>query len=149
MSRINFSQKLNSFDRLNSEFSQVRSNEEQESCCMFYLIIKAMISGVIIAAASEIAKRNPGLGAIIISLPLVSILAMIWLWRDTGDTARIAAYSEASFWFVLPSLPMFLVFPAMLRHGIGFWSGLTISCILTMGLYLLTIFLLPKIGINL
>jgi len=86
---------------------------------MTYLLFKAVLSGIIIVAVSEVARRNPGLGGLIASLPLVSILAIIWLWRDTADAERIAAQLEATFWFVLPSLPMFLVLPAMLRHGSG------------------------------
>ena len=86
---------------------------------MLYAAIKALLSGVIIAAASEVAKRNPGIGALILSLPLISILAFIWLWRDTSDTERIAALAQSTFWFVLPTLPMFLVLPALLRGGIG------------------------------
>jgi hypothetical protein len=115
---------------------------------MLYLAIKAALSGVIIAIVSEVAQRRPGLGALIVSLPLVSILAIIWLWRDTGDVARIAAHAEATFWLVLPTLPMFLVFPALLRAGSGFWIALAASCILTVVLYLLTIWLLPKFGIS-
>jgi hypothetical protein len=102
---------------------------------MIYLIIKAALSGIIVMAVSEVARRSPGLGGLIASLPLISILAMIWLWQDTADTERIAAQSQATFWFVLPSLPMFLVVPAMLRHGLGFWPALALSCLLTMGLY--------------
>jgi hypothetical protein len=78
-----------------------------------------------------------------------AILAMIWLWQDTADTERIAAQSEATFWFVLPSLPMFLVIPAMLRHGLGFWPTLALSCLLTMGLYSLTIWALSRLGVHL
>ncbi len=78
---------------------------------MLYLVAKALFSGVIIMAVSEIAKRSPGLGALVASLPLVSVLAIIWLWRDTGDSERIAAHAEATFWYVLPTLPMFLVLP--------------------------------------
>ena len=76
---------------------------------MTYLLIKAALSGIIVMAVSEVARRSPGLGGLIASLPLISILAMIWLWQDTADTERIAAQSQATFWFVLPSLPMFLV----------------------------------------
>jgi hypothetical protein len=78
-----------------------------------------------------------------------AILAMIWLWQDTADTERIAAQSEATFWFVLPSLPMFLVVPAMLRHGLGFWPALALSCLLTMGLYSLMIWALSRLGVHL
>jgi hypothetical protein len=115
---------------------------------MLYLAIKAALSGVIIAIVSEVAQRRPGLGALIVSLPLVSILAIIWLWRDTGDIARIAAHAEATFWLVLPTLPMFLLFPALLRGGVGFWPALLASCAVTVLLYLLTLWLLPKLGIS-
>jgi hypothetical protein len=115
---------------------------------MLYLITKALISGVIIMAASEAAKRNPTYGALLVSLPLISILAMIWLWRDTGDNERIAALSEGTFWLVLPTLPMFLVLPAMLRNDIAFWTALVASCALTVALYLMAVWLLPKLGIS-
>lgn len=74
---------------------------------MAYLIIKAAISGVLIAFASEIARRYPGWGALVASLPLVSIVGMMWLWRDTQDLDRLGEHSAATFWFVLPSLPCF------------------------------------------
>lgn len=115
---------------------------------MLYLAIKALLSGIIIAIVSEVARRNPGLGALIASLPLISILAMIWLWNDTSDAERIASHAEATFWLVLPSLPMFLVLPALLRHGTDFWISLAVSCGLTIGLYLAFVWLLPRLGIN-
>jgi hypothetical protein len=115
---------------------------------MLYLAIKAALSGVIIAIVSEVAQRRPGLGALIVSLPLVSILAIIWLWRDTGDIARIAAHAEATFWLVLPTLPMFLLFPALLRGGADFWLALGASCLFTVVLYLVAIWLLPRLGIS-
>ena len=70
---------------------------------MLYVLIKAALSGVIIAIASEVARRWPGWGALIVSLPLVSVLAMIWLWRDTLDPVRLADHAGATFWFVLRS----------------------------------------------
>ena len=114
---------------------------------MLYLIAKATISGIIIMAASEIAKRSPTYGALLVSLPLVSILAMIWLWRDTGDSERIATLSEGTFWLVLPTLPMFLVLPALMRHGVDFWLALAMSFALTIGLYFFADWFLPKLGI--
>jgi len=116
---------------------------------MLYLALKAALSGVIIAVVSEVARRAPTLGGLIVSLPLVSLLAILWLWRDTGDTARIAALSESSFWYVLPTLPMFLVLPALLRHGVGFWTALLACCALTFALYLLTVWALGKFGFTL
>ena len=76
---------------------------------MLYLLVKASLSGIIIAIVSEVAKRYPGGVALIASLPLVSVLGMIWLWRDKPDVPNMAAHVEATFWFVLPSLPMFLL----------------------------------------
>jgi len=116
---------------------------------MLYFIFKTTLSGLIIAAVSELARRSAAFGALVASLPLISILAVIWLWRDTGDEARIASQLEATFWYVLPSLPMFLVVPAMLRAGTGFWPALGAGWLLTFVLYLLTAWVLARFGIQL
>ena len=81
---------------------------------MLYLVLKAAISGALIAVASTLAKRYPGFGALIASLPLVSVLGMIWLWRDKPDAENMAMHAGATFWYVLPSLPMFLLIPVLL-----------------------------------
>jgi hypothetical protein len=116
---------------------------------MFYLVLKAALSGVIVVGVSEIAKRSPAFGALVASLPLVSILAILWLWRDTGDTPRIANHAEATFWYVIPSLPMFLALPYMLRHGVTFWLALGSACILTVALYGLTVVIAARFGVRL
>ena len=116
---------------------------------MLYLFIKAALSGVIIAIVSEVAKRNPGFGALIASLPLVSVLGMIWLWRDKPDVPNMASHVEATFWFVLPSLPMFLLIPALLRNGWGFWQSLVLGCVLTIALYLTMTWIGPRFGLRL
>ena len=115
---------------------------------MLYLAIKAALSGILIANISEVAKRYPGFGGLIASLPLVSVLGMIWLWRDRPDAANMAAHAEATFWFVLPSLPMFLLIPAMLRNGFGFWVSLAAGCVLTVGLYSLMLWVGPRFGLR-
>ncbi|MFO1240676.1 MAG: DUF3147 family protein [Sphingomonadaceae bacterium] len=114
---------------------------------MVYLAIKAVLSGILIAAISEIAKRNPAAGALVASLPLVSILGMIWLWRETADPVRMAAHAEATFWYVLPSLPMFLLIPALLRAGLPFWGALVSGCVVTVALYLLMVWAAPRLGL--
>jgi hypothetical protein len=113
---------------------------------MLYALTKAFISGSIIAVASEVAKRSSTLGALIVSLPLSLILTMVWLWWDTGDSERIAALSQKTFWLVLPTLPMLFVMPTLLRSGFQFWTALAASCALTIMLYLGTLWLLPKLG---
>jgi hypothetical protein len=116
---------------------------------MLYLALKALISGVIVAAVSEIAKRYPGFGGLVASLPLVSVLGMMWLWRDTHDADRMAAHATGTFWFVLPSLPMFLLIPMLLKRGVPFWPSLAAGCLLTMGLYLAVIWVGPRLGLRL
>ena len=116
---------------------------------MLYMLIKAGLSGVIIAVVSEVARRNAGFGALIASLPLVSVLGMIWLWRDTHEPERLAAHAGATFWYVLPSLPMFLLIPLMLRRGVPFWAALGAGCALTIGLYLAMIWIAPRFGVKL
>jgi hypothetical protein len=114
---------------------------------MLYLTLKAALSGIIVAAASETARRSPALGALIVSLPLTSLLALIWLWQDSGDSERIAALAQSTFWYVLPTLPMFLLMPVMLRNGAGFWLALAAGCALTFALYLLMAWMLDKAGV--
>lgn len=115
---------------------------------MTYFVIKATLSGILAALVSEVARRSPGIGGMIASLPLISILAIIWLWRDTGDAERIAAHAQSTFWYVIPSLPMFLVLPALLRHGMAFWLSLALCCMLTIALYAATMWLLPRVGVS-
>ena len=114
-----------------------------------YVLLKAAISGLIVAAASEIARRWPGWGALIVSLPLVSLLTFIWLWVDTREPQRIAELSQSTFWFFLPSMPLFLVLPLLLRSGMGFWPALLIVCAMTIALYGVMTLVGPRLGIRL
>jgi hypothetical protein len=116
---------------------------------MAYLLVKALLSALIIVAVSELARRSAGLGALIASLPLISVLGMIWLWRDTGDPMRMAAHAQATFWYVLPSLPMFLLIPLLLRRGVDFWPALLTGCVFTMLLYGAMAAILNRWGIGL
>jgi hypothetical protein len=116
---------------------------------MLYLITKAAISGVLIALESEVARRHASMGALIASLPLVSVLAMIWLWRDTKDPVRLADHAYATLWYVVPSLPMFLLIPLLLRAGFGFYPTLAAGCALTFVLYLLAMWLGRSQGLSL
>lgn len=116
---------------------------------MWWLFLKAAISGLLIAVASTLAKRYPGFGALIASLPLVSVLGMMWLWGEQPDPANMAAHAGATFWFVLPSLPMFLLIPWLLRQGSGFWTALGAGCVLTVLLYAALTWVAPRFGLTL
>lgn len=96
-----------------------------------HLVIKALISGVIVACASEAARRSTLLGAILVSLPLTSILAITWLYRDTHDTDQVASLSWSILWVIVPSLVFFVALPVALRAGLGFAVSLLIACGLT------------------
>ena len=115
---------------------------------MTYLLIKAAVSGLITAVVSEVSRRSPGFGALIASLPLVSVLGMMWLWRDTQDPQRLASHAGATFWYVLPSLPMFLLIPALLKRGVPFWAALAAGCALAIGLYLALTAVSPRLGLK-
>jgi len=115
---------------------------------MWQLAAKALLSGVLIAAIAETAKRLPALGALIASLPLVSVLGMIFLWHARPDAENMAVHAEATFWYVLPSLPMFLLIPALLRHGVPFWLALAAGCALTIALYLGMMQVGPRLGLK-
>ena len=113
------------------------------------ILIKVALTAVLVALVSELAKRSPAFGALVASLPLVSVLGMIWLWRDTRDPARLAAHAEATFWYVLPSLPMFLLIPALLRGGVPVPLALGAGVALTAALYFLTAAVLARFGVRL
>jgi hypothetical protein len=115
---------------------------------MGFTLVKTLISAIIITMISEIAKRSPAFAALIASLPLISVLGMIWIYQETNDVQRIAVHSEATFWFVLPSLPMFLVLPLMLRHGVGFYLALALNCAMTALLYLAMVKLGAYFGVK-
>ena len=115
---------------------------------MLYLVIKAAISGVIVALVSEIARRFPGWGGLIASLPLTSLLAMIWLWRDSGDSLRVADLASSTFWFIIPSLRMFVVLTMLLRSGMAFWAALAVVIAGTLALYALMFWAGPRLGLK-
>ena len=112
-------------------------------------VIRALLSGLIIATIAVIGRKAPAVAALVASLPLISILGMIWLWRDTGDVRLLADHAEATFWYVLPSLPMFLLIPFMLRAGQNFWVAMTAGIGLTVILYLITIGIAARFGVRL
>ncbi len=115
---------------------------------MLYYAAKIGISALLIVAISELAKRSEMLGAVLASLPLVSLLAFIWLYVDTGDTAKVAGLSTGIFWLVIPSLLLFVLLPVLLKSGLGFWPSLGLSCAATAGAYALMLQGLKVLGIQ-
>lgn len=103
---------------------------------MAYYIFKVVITAVLVVIIAELSKRYTLAGALLASVPLVSVMAMLWLYIDTGDTARIAAFSQQVFWLVLPSLLLFITLPRLLPH-MGFFPALGVSMLISAAGYLL------------
>ncbi len=112
-------------------------------------VVKLLLTAAIILIVNKIQLVNDRLSALLIALPLTSLLAMIWMHQGKQSSERIANHSEGTFWFVLPTLPMFLVFPWMLRNGWGFWTALVANCLLTAALFWAMVFILRRFGIDL
>ncbi len=116
---------------------------------MSYTLLKLVISAAVLVAVSEISKRSSFIGGLVASLPLTSLLAIMWLWKDTHDTTKIASLSTSIFWMVLPSLVLFIALPLLLKRGVMFWPSFGISIVTTILSYGAMILVLNKCGIKL
>jgi hypothetical protein len=103
----------------------------------------------VVIAVVEIAKRNSFWAAVVASLPLVSLLAFVWLYLETGSKENVASLSSSIFWLVLASLPLFLILPTLLRAGWSFWPSLATACLVTVLMYFALVRLLGKFGVRL
>lgn len=112
-------------------------------------LVKLLVSAAIIVLVNKIQLVNDRLSALLIALPLTSLIAMIWMHQAGQSSGRLANHAEGTFWFVLPTLPMFLILPWMLRNGWGFWAALAANCLMTVGFFWLTVFVLRRFGIDL
>jgi hypothetical protein len=112
-------------------------------------LAKVLLSAVIILIVTKVQLVSDRLSAFLIALPLTSLLAMIWMYGGGQSPERLANHAEGTFWFVLPTLPMFLILPWMLRNGWGFWAALLLNCLFTVGFFWFTVFVLRRFGIDL
>ncbi len=113
------------------------------------LIAKYAVTALVVVVVSEFAKRSDRLGALIASLPLVTIMVMIWLHAEKQGSEKVANHAYYTFWYVIPTLPMFLVMPWLLRRGIGFWGALGLSVVLTAACFIVTVFIAKRFGVEL
>ena len=114
---------------------------------MLYIIFKTVLTAVIVVGVSELAKRYSTFAAILASLPLISILAMIWLYVDTKDVSKIIDLSHGIFWLVLPTLLFFVLLPILLKTQLGFWLSMFFSCLAMVIFYFLFVIVGRKIGL--
>jgi F0F1-type ATP synthase assembly protein I len=115
---------------------------------MLWLVTKYAVTALLVVVISEVAKRSDKLGSLVAALPTVTVLTLIWLYVEKQPPEKISNHAWYTFWYVLPTLPMFLVFPLLYRH-FGFWIALLFSCLLTAGLFAMLAWALNKFGIRL
>ena len=113
---------------------------------IFHYFIKVFISSAIIVLVSEIAKKDNIIGGLIASIPIVSVLSMIWLYIDTNDIDKVKALANGILWMIFPSMSLFIVLPILINCGIKFYLSLTISILITMVCYLSTISFMNYFG---
>jgi len=113
---------------------------------MFFL--KIIITSLIIVVVSEIAKNYDRLAAFIASLPLVTLITLFWLYYENQPQEKIANHAYYTFWYVIPTLPMFVFFPWAIKI-FGFWITFILSIFLTIIIFFLYATILKKFGINL
>ena len=116
---------------------------------MVYYLIKLIFSAIIIVIISELSKKSSFLGRLFASIPLISLLALFWIYFDTKDIYKIVNLSYSIFWLVIPSLGLFLILPSLLKYGLNFYLSIFIAIILTMFLYWIMLIILSYFGIKL
>jgi len=115
---------------------------------MWQYLLKILISAVVLVAVSELAKRSSFWGAALASLPLMSVLAFIWLYLDSSDITKVSDLSYGIFWLVIPSLVLFIALPLLLRSGLNFWVSLGAACVATAIAYFGMVKILEFLGIR-
>lgn len=116
---------------------------------MAYYVAKIVITTILIVAISELSKRNSFAGALLASIPLVSVLAMLWLYVDTKDVQKVSELATSVFWLVLPSLVLFVALPILLKQGLNFYASIGLSIGFTIAAYWLMLAVLNHYGIKL
>ena len=115
---------------------------------MAYYLTKIILTTALVVLISEVAKRSSLIGAVLASIPLVSVLAILWLYVDTKDVEKISTLSSNIFWLVLPSLVLFIALPLLLKQGLSFYLSISLSILFTIAAYWLMLIILNHFGIQ-
>ena len=116
---------------------------------MSYYLIKISVTVILVIVISEVAKRSSLIGGVLASIPIISVLAILWLYIDTQDIEKVSSLASSVFWLVIPSLTLFISLPLLLKSGLGFYTSLTLSIGITIIAYFIMITLLKQFGITL
>ncbi len=112
-------------------------------------VVKIIVTALLIVLVTKVQVVSDRLSSLLIALPFTSLIAMVWMQMEHQSAQRIANHAEGTFWFVLPTMPMFLVIPWMLRHGWSFWPTMLANCVMTIVLFWIMVLIMRKFGINL
>ena len=115
---------------------------------MAWLISKYFLTAIVVVVVSEVAKRSDKFGGLIAALPLITVLTLIWLNAENQPAEKIANHAWYTFWYVVPTLPMFLIFPTLLPR-IGFWPTLGASALITVICFVVFAQVVKRFGIEL
>ena len=115
---------------------------------MTYVIIKYFVTAAVVVLLSEFAKANDKLGGLVAALPLITVLTLIWLYIEKQSATKIANHAYYTFWYVIPTLPMFLLFPYLLPK-FGFWPALLSCIVMTLVIFYVYAIVLKNFGIDL
>ena len=115
---------------------------------MSWIVTKYFITAAVVVLVSELAKRSDKLGGLVAALPMVTVLTLIWLYVENQPASKIANHAWYTFWYVVPTLPMFLVFPSLLPRY-GFWPSLLACVAITIGSFALFAVVVRHFGIEL
>jgi F0F1-type ATP synthase assembly protein I len=116
---------------------------------MVLLITKYAVTAFVVVLVSELAKRSDRLGALVASLPFVTIMVLVWLHIEKQGTEKLANHAFYTFWYVIPTMPMFLLMPRLLHKGVGFWWSLLWCALLTFFCFVLTALAAKRFGVQL
>ena len=115
---------------------------------MLSFLAKAAFAGLMVALVTLVARRHPGWGGLLAALPITSLLALSLLWVETRDAGQVGQLSTGILWFILPSIPLFVALPLLLRAGVHFWLALGLCVAVTLALYAATFWMLPRLGVK-
>jgi uncharacterized membrane protein (GlpM family) len=115
---------------------------------MPWIITKYLLTAAVVVIISEVAKRSDKLGGLFAALPVVTFLALIWLYVENQPPEKISSHAWYTFWYVVPTLPMFLAFP-FLHERIGFWGTLASSVVMTIVCFVIFAHLVKQFGVDL
>ena len=114
---------------------------------MAYLVLKVVITALLVVAVSEVARRSTLWAGLLASLPLVSLLAMFLLYAESRSVEKVATLATSILWMILPTLPVFMLLPVMLKRGWNFYVSMGLAMALMAGLYVVMLSVLKKLGV--